>query len=92
MTFASLEEPSELEFADIKKKYAEIDSLYIDRGAIDAKTAWQERFGSGEFKYNIKLSPELESDISILEDEANTTSNANYKDMEKTDEYRKRED
>ena len=54
--FPALEEPSEMEFADIKKKYAEIDMMYIDRGAISASEAWQERFGSGEFKYNIQLS------------------------------------
>jgi len=62
--FPSLTSPSELEWADIKKKHAEIDAIYIDRGAIDPVEAWQERFGKGEFHINIKLkSPELEENI-----------------------------
>ncbi|MFK7974409.1 MAG: phage portal protein [Rickettsiaceae bacterium] len=56
--FPALATPSEKEFAQIKKTHAEIDMMYIDRGAISASKAWQERFGSGQFQYNIKLPAE----------------------------------
>jgi phage-related protein (TIGR01555 family) len=69
--FPALEDPSEIEFADIKKKYAEIDMMYVDRGAISASEAWQERFGSGEFKYNIQLDA-IDNDIEgLTEDDTN---------------------
>lgn len=67
--FPSLTEPSESEWADIKKKYAEIDALYIDRGAIDPIEVWQERFGSGVFQSNIQVSkPEIENVIEVEEE------------------------
>ena len=67
--FPSLTAPSEGEWADIKKKYAEIDCMYIDRSAIDPAECWQERFGRGEFHVNIQLSkPDLEEDIEVEED------------------------
>lgn len=69
--FPSLEEPSEIEFADIKKKYAEIDMMYVDRGAISAADAWQERFGSGEFKYNIQLDATYNDIEDLTEDDTN---------------------
>lgn len=66
--FPSLTAPSELEWADIKKKHAEIDWGYIDRGAIDPVEAWQERFGKGDFHINIKLSkPGLEHSFEVDE-------------------------
>ena len=66
--FPSLVNPSDLETAKIKKEYAEIDCMYIDRGAIDASETWQQRFGQEKFNYNIKLSvPDTES---LLEEEA----------------------
>jgi phage-related protein (TIGR01555 family) len=54
-TFPALHNPSELELAEIKNKYAEIDMKYADRGAISAAEAWQARFGQGEFQREIKL-------------------------------------
>lgn len=66
-TFPALHAPSEIEFADIKKKYAEIDVMYIDRGAISANQAWQERFGNGEFKYDIQLA-KIDDSENNLED------------------------
>lgn len=60
-TFPSLHTPSEAELAEIRKKYAEIDAIYIDRGGISASRAWQERFGSGQFQRDIKLA-EVELD------------------------------
>lgn len=67
--FPSLTAPSELEWADIKKKHAEIDWGYIDRGAIDPVEAWQERFGKGDFHININLSkPTIDKDIEIAEE------------------------
>lgn len=54
-TFPALNNPSEAELAEIKKKYAEIDAIYIDRGGISAGKAWQERFGTGQFQRDIKL-------------------------------------
>ena len=61
-SFPSLTSPSESEWAEIKKKYAEIDAIYIDRGSIDPVESWQERFGQGEFQTNIILSrPTLET-------------------------------
>lgn len=57
-TFPALHTPSEKELAEIKKQYAEIDIMYVDRGGISASRAWQERFGQGEFQRDIKL-PEL---------------------------------
>ncbi|WPY01515.1 DUF1073 domain-containing phage-related protein (plasmid) [Candidatus Trichorickettsia mobilis] len=69
--FPSLTAPSELEWAEIKKKYAETDAIYMDRGAIDPIECWQERFGRGEFHVNIKLSkPEPEELIEIDDDNA----------------------
>ena len=66
--FPSLVSPSDLETAKIKKEYAEIDCMYIDRGAIDASQAWQQRFGQEKFNYNIKLDvPETDT---LLEEEA----------------------
>lgn len=60
--FPSLTSPTEVEWADIKKKYAEIDAIYIDRGAIDPVECWQERFSSGSFNTNISLSkPDIEN-------------------------------
>ena len=54
-TFPSLHNPSEVELAEIRKKYAEIDAIYIDRGGISASQAWQERFGTGQFQRDIQL-------------------------------------
>ena len=54
-TFPALHNPSEIELAENKRKYAEIDSIYIDRGGIEASEAWQARFGQDEFKRDIKL-------------------------------------
>ena len=62
-SFPALHSPSEKEYAEIKKNYAEIDMMYIDRGAISASEAWKERFGSGEFKYDIKLDELDEGDL-----------------------------
>jgi phage-related protein (TIGR01555 family) len=62
-TFPALHNPSELELAEIKKKYAEIDIMYADRGGIEISEAWQERFGNGEFQIDIQLStPDHEDD------------------------------
>lgn len=48
--FVSLTAPTELEQAQIRKIYAEIDCLYIDRGAIDATEIAQERlYKDGKF-------------------------------------------
>ena len=64
--FPSLTEPSESEWADIKKKYAEIDALYIDRGAVDPIEVWQERFGGGVFQSNIQISkPKIETSLEV---------------------------
>jgi phage-related protein (TIGR01555 family) len=60
-TFPSLHNPSEIELAEIRRKYAEIDAIYIDRGGISASKAWQERFGSGVFQRDIQL-PKAEYD------------------------------
>ena len=68
-TFPALHNPSEIELAEIKKKYAEIDSIYIDRGGIDASKAWQERFGSGEFQRDIQLQISDEEAFEINEDD-----------------------
>ena len=64
--FPALLSPSEIELAEIKKKYAEIDAMYIDRGAIDPSEAWQARFGEGAFNINIQLTPQ-ETDKTELE-------------------------
>jgi phage-related protein (TIGR01555 family) len=74
--FSSLTAPSESEWADIKKKYAEIDCMYIDRGGIDASDAWQARFGKGEFEVNIKLDPpEIDNYLTLEEDNKDLTEN-----------------
>ena len=53
----------------MKKLYAEIDWGYIDRGAIDAGSTWQERFGKGEFQKNIQLKRlERDDDFTDLEE------------------------
>jgi hypothetical protein len=62
-TFPSLYNPSEAELAEIRKKYAEIDAIYIDRGGISAGKAWQERFGSGQFQRDIKLAEAEDGEI-----------------------------
>jgi len=54
-TFPLLHNPSEVELAEIRKKYAEIDAIYIDRGGISASQSWQERFGTGQFQRDIQL-------------------------------------
>ena len=66
--FPSLIATSELDIAKIKKEYATIDCMYIDRGAIDASEAWQQRFGQEKFNYNIQLSVPVKDDI-LTEDE-----------------------
>jgi phage-related protein (TIGR01555 family) len=64
-SFASLVEHTPLENAQLQKIYAEIDCMYIDRGAIDAGEAWQERFGQGEFRKDITLKvPEVDESLS----------------------------
>lgn len=68
-SFASLVEQTPLEDAKLKKLYAEIDWGYIDRGAIDAGSTWQERFGKGEFQENIQLKQlERDADFTDLEE------------------------
>lgn len=67
-SFSNLVEQTPLENAELKKKYAEIDCMYIDRGAIDAGETWQERFGGDEFKEDIKLK-KLERDELSIDDE-----------------------
>jgi hypothetical protein len=64
--FPSLTAPSELEQAQIRKTYAEIDAVYADRSAIDMAEAYKERFGHGKFHENIKIKT-LELDDSDLE-------------------------
>ena len=67
--FPPLTSPSDVELSKIKKEQAEIDCMYIDRGAIDPIECWQERFGQGSFQINIKLSkPENDT---LLIDEVN---------------------
>lgn len=90
--FPSLEEPSEIEFADIKKKYAEIDMMYIDRGAISAAEAWQERFGSGEFKYNIQLANMHDNIEGITEDDSNFLENDKEESQDKQRELKENAD
>lgn len=68
-TFPALHNPSEMELAEIKKKYAEIDATYIDRGGIDASDTWKERFGSGEFQRDICLKTPNEEDSEINEED-----------------------
>jgi hypothetical protein len=73
-TFPALNNPSELELAEIKKKYAEIDVMYADRGGIDISEAWQERFGTGEFQRDINLRKPEDNDIEediLAQQEAN---------------------
>ncbi|MDA0844008.1 MAG: DUF1073 domain-containing protein, partial [Bacteroidetes bacterium] len=85
--FPSLTAPSEGEWADIKKKYAETDAIYMDRGAIDPVECWQERFGRGEFHVNIQLSkPDLEEDIEIEEDNLDLIDTTKEKDKDKEQE------
>lgn len=67
-SFTNLVEQTPLDNAELKKKYAEIDCMYIDRGAIDGGEAWQERFGGDEFKEEIKLK-KLEREELGLDDE-----------------------
>ncbi len=67
--FPSLTAPSEVEWAEIKKKHAEIDAIYIDRGGIDAAEAWQERFGKNNFHINIQLSKPVYEDVLQVEEE-----------------------
>jgi len=66
-SFPSLITPSDLETAQIKEIYSKIDATYIDRAAIDASEAWQQRFGQEKFNINITLSEpkkeEVESDV-----------------------------
>jgi uncharacterized protein len=73
-TFPALNNPSELELAEIKKKYAEIDVMYADRGGIDISEAWHERFGTGEFQRDINLRKPEDNDIEediLAQQEAN---------------------
>jgi phage-related protein (TIGR01555 family) len=64
-SFASLVEHTPLENAQLEEIYSKIDWGYIDRGAIDASEAWQERFGQGEFKKNIILkAPKVDDSLS----------------------------
>ena len=80
--FPSLTSPTEVEWADIKKKYAEIDAMYIDRGAIDPVECWQERFGQGGFNTNITLSkPDLEPLQSEIDTELDDIINNNEKNV-----------
>ena len=63
--FPSLTAPTEVEKADIAKKYAEIDLMYANVNAIDARDAYQERFGHGKFHTDIKI--DVLSDDELLE-------------------------
>ena len=82
--FPSLVATSDLETAKIRKEYAEIDCMYIDRGAIDASEAWQQRFGQEKFNYNIKLS-EPETDT-LLEDEESLIAELKAEEAKSTNE------
>jgi hypothetical protein len=53
--FKSLLTPSDEELALLKKTYAEIDAMYIDRNAVDAEEVWQARFGDAQFNRDIAL-------------------------------------
>lgn len=74
--FPSLTAPSELEQAQIRKIYAEIDAVYADRSAINMADAYKERFGHGKFHENIMIKtleseeiPEIDDDNLDLIDE-----------------------
>ena len=81
-SFASLVEQTPLEDAQLKKLYAEIDWGYIDRGAIEAGEAWQERFGKGEFKRDIELK-QLEFDVNFSDEEVAIIGNLQKKEEQK---------
>ena len=78
-TFPALHTPSEKELAEIKKQYAEIDIMYVDRGGISASKAWQERFGQGEFQKDIKLPISEDNSEEIDEEATNLLSDINQK-------------
>ena len=74
--FCNLVEQTPLENAELKKKYAEIDAMYIDRGAIDAGEAWQERFGGEEFKEDIQLKKQEPQEDPLLDKETEAMMNS----------------
>ena len=89
-SFASLVEQTPLEISQIKKTYAEIDCMYVDRGAIDAGEAWQERFGQDRFNEDIKLAiKEPEDDLTEDDLSSVVTLSEKEKDMKK---QRKKDD
>lgn len=67
--FKSLLSPSDAEVADLKLKTAQTQAIYIDRGGVSAREAWQKTFGSGVFVSDI-VTEEVVSDAIIddLED------------------------
>ena len=66
--------------------------MYIDRGAISAAEAWQERFGSGEFKYNIQLDSMHDNIEGITEDDSNFLEDGSQETQKDLEELEKNAD
>lgn len=80
--FPSLTAPSELEQAQIRKTYAEIDGIYADRSAIDMRDAYHERFGHGKFHENIKISTITDEELEVDVDNLDLIDDNNDKEQE----------
>jgi phage-related protein (TIGR01555 family) len=50
ITWPSLYQPTEAEWADVKVKIAQADAIYMDRGGVDPEYLYHLRYGSGEFR------------------------------------------
>lgn len=71
--FKSLLSPSDAEVAELKLKTAQTQAIYIDRGGLSAKEAWQKTFGTGVFVSDIVTEEIFEDnavkDLEDLEEE-----------------------
>lgn len=66
-SFSSLITPSDVEIADLKLKTAQMQSIYMDRGGLDPREAWQKTNGTGTFIPDI-ITEEVEEDSELPED------------------------
>lgn len=53
--FPALKVPSVEEWANIKHKIAQVDQIYMDRGAVDPKYLFEKRYANGEFQPDIVI-------------------------------------
>jgi phage-related protein (TIGR01555 family) len=92
--FPSLRVPSDEEWANIKYKIAQVDQIYMDRGAVDPKFLFEKRYANGEFKPDIYIDPkELhESNEAFAEEQALLEEIASVEASVKKEEVTRKDD